>query len=226
MSGYPFVNVPITPSVASYLIASMFKGKTVHRGDIINTVTERHRELGGIVEGSVTSSVKKALQSMAKRGEVENLPAVGYWKVFVDDSVVEEAQQNAHFNTLQVTEEEHVSITAPSYQVVGSGDESIYLYWFESYKELAKLRDIPFWKCKVGRSSGSVVERINEQCGTSNPEKPIVGLVIKTLDSVKLEKLLHDVLKFKNKHVQDAVGKEWFITSPSEVLSIYYFLLI
>ena len=68
------------------------------------------------------------------------------------------------------------------------------------------------------------MDRINDQCGTSNAEAPIIGLVIYTDNSARLEKLLHDILKYKNNHVHDAVGREWFITSPNEVMLIYCFL--
>ena len=53
------------------------------------------------------------------------------------------------------------------------------------------------------------------------PEPPENRLVFKTDDLENLEQTLHNVLKFRGRHITDALGGNWFMTSPGEVEEIY-----
>jgi HTH-type transcriptional regulator/antitoxin HipB len=94
-------------------------------------------------------------------------------------------------------------------KVIGSGPESVYVYYFPSdYSP-------PSWPCKIGRSKGDPLVRIRAQ-QASMKERPLIPLVIKTDDSILLEAELHCSLTRC-----DAFGKEWFMTNPDEVERAY-----
>lgn len=225
MAKYMYDGFPLTPAVASSLIGQLFNGKDVKRSEIINKLMNHHIQSGGVKgNANITANVKIALQTLEKKGLALKLPIKGFWKILPNDihqlPIDDEEIQD---RTLVSMREQQKPIAV--YPIVGDGTESVYLYWFPSHKELATLKTEAVWKCKIGRSLGNVEERVNDQCGTSNAEAPIIGLVIKTPNCAELEEVLHKILKFKGKHVQDAVGKEWFLTSPNEVLLLYSVLL-
>lgn len=227
---YPFQGFTMTPSAAALLIKQRFAGKVVHRREIVDDVSKTHLQLGGVDGGANrVATVKKALQNLAGLGEAKNLAMKGYWTIgasndkMIPSASSEQDKKTKADCTLSATSDSHIEQS--SYHVIGQGEECVYLYWYPSFEELARVKNEKQWKCKLGRSTRDAMSRINEQCGTSSPEAPCIGLVIKSDKSQLLEKVLHDVLKFKTRHLSDGIGKEWFITSPNEVLSIYYFLL-
>ena len=67
-------------------------------------------------------------------------------------------------------------------------------------------------------------ERVRQQTDspTGLPESPQIGLIIKTDNAQGIERAIHSILSAKGKHKEDALGKEWFITSPEEVEEIYH----
>ena len=66
--------------------------------------------------------------------------------------------------------------------------------------------------------------RINQQI-TGMPERIIIGLVIRTNEPVKLESAIHRLLKHFDRHISDAPGTEWFLTSPDEIRELYNLLI-
>jgi len=44
---------------------------------------------------------------------------------------------------------------------------------------------------------------------------------MKCENSLLLESALHNILKLRNRWIENAPGTEWFITSPEEVESFY-----
>ena len=107
---------------------------------------------------------------------------------------------------------------------IGSGKSSVYLYYYPQYRESAESKGEKVWECKIGRTiHGEADGRIRGQA-TGLPESPKIGLHIKTDKEVKIEQIIHDILKLRGKHIEDAPGREWFQTSPSEVEEIYNFI--
>lgn len=94
-------------------------------------------------------------------------------------------------------------------RTIGSGSESVYVYYFPSQEADSS------WPCKIGRAKGDPIKRIRMQ-QASMQEQPIVALVIKTNDSGALESLIHSSLKKAS-----SFGREWFVTSPTEVEQIF-----
>ncbi|MDE0468554.1 MAG: GIY-YIG nuclease family protein [Candidatus Poribacteria bacterium] len=109
-------------------------------------------------------------------------------------------------------------------KTIGSGNSSVYLYYYPQYRESAESKGEKVWECKIGRTIHSEADgRIRDQA-TGLPEVPKIGLHIKTGKEKKIERIIHDVLKLRGKHIEEAPGTEWFLTSPSEVEEIYNFI--
>lgn len=118
-------------------------------------------------------------------------------------------------------EEEYIDI---EYKIYGKGENAVYLYYYECYRELAELKSEDIWPCKIGRTDRDPLVRILSQTSTALPEQPTVSFIIKTEDSLQLEKLIHSYLLLKNRKVQNSPGTEWFFTNSNEILSLLDFL--
>ena len=99
-------------------------------------------------------------------------------------------------------------------QTIGRGRQSVYLYYYQWDRDSAKS----VWECKIGRAE-CLQSRLRQQA--TDPEKFKLGLHIKTDRSKDIERIIHDVLKKREKHIGESVRTEWFRTSPSEVEKIY-----
>ena len=108
--------------------------------------------------------------------------------------------------------------------IIGEGPESVYVYYYPVYKKLARLQGKSNWPCKIGRTKGKVTGRVIGQ-GTALPETPRLAIVWKTDKSEKCEQLLHDFFKSVGKHMPEAPGHEWFVTTPEKILKYIRFLL-
>ena len=118
--------------------------------------------------------------------------------------------------------------TYPKY--LGTGSQEVYLFYFPTYREKAERERPPVWKqiredalwdCKIGETHDQDTKtRVKQQIGVS-PEKPIIALIMKTDDSKRLEKMIHEILKMWDRWIKE----EWFKTSPAEVERIHNFLL-
>ena len=106
-------------------------------------------------------------------------------------------------------------------RTIGSGNSSVYLYYYPQYKESAESKGEKVWQCKIGRTIDGEADRRIKSQATGLPESPMIGLHIKTDKEKKIERIIHDILKVGGKHIADAPGTEWFLTSPSEVEEIY-----
>ncbi|RKU24041.1 hypothetical protein C6503_02135 [Candidatus Poribacteria bacterium] len=109
-------------------------------------------------------------------------------------------------------------------RTIGSGKSSVYLYYYPQYRESAESKGEQVWACKIGKTIHNEADgRIRSQA-TGLPERPMIGLHIKTDRPKKIEDIIHDILKIRGKHIEEAPGREWFLTSPSEVEEIYNFI--
>ncbi|MCY4570174.1 MAG: GIY-YIG nuclease family protein [Candidatus Poribacteria bacterium] len=112
-------------------------------------------------------------------------------------------------------------VEASEVKEIGKGSESVYLYYFPTYRRYAELLKEPNYPCNVGRTEGVVTNRVSQQIGDQLPEKPQLALILRTDNCRWLEARIHAALKRKGKQIEDAIGEEWFMTAPSEVKSIY-----
>ena len=96
----------------------------------MNVVDETHQERGGLPsQAQRNNPVTLALSKMKREGRAEN-PRQGVW--FIPSS----PQDNESVDNEGVNSEE---INLDSERIVGSGDSSVYLYYFPAYKRLAEF---------------------------------------------------------------------------------------
>ena len=203
---YEYVERPLTPGIAKKLIQELFAGQTVQKQEIMRIVDETHRERGGLPARAKFPPVTMALTNMKREGLVEN-PSQGYWLIL--STTQEDASVNSEPDNLEPE------------KIIGSGKQSVYLYYYPAYRRLAELQSEEVWACKIGKARNDPLIRISSQTRTALPEYPTVGLIIKTDEIALMETTIQNILKLQGKHIQNAPGTEWFLTSPSEVETLY-----
>ncbi len=103
--------------------------------------------------------------------------------------------------------------TGKTCEVRGAGPRAVYLY---TDSRLDQLGD----KCtKIGRHHhsgiGDVAGRVAQQYATGNPGMPVLRFLFAVENDAALETYLHR--HFKDHHVKNGVGKEWFEVTAEEV---------
>lgn len=110
-----------------------------------------------------------------------------------------------------------------SERTIGSGRNSVYLYYYQWDRDSAESKGQSVWECKIGKAERPLQERLREQ--VTDPENFKLGLHIQTDNNpAEIEKLIHDELKERGQHIKRALRTEWFLTSPNEVEEIYNFI--
>ena len=193
---YKHVGKPLTQQIAKELVIEIFSGETgVQKKEIKQAVDETHTKRGGNLSTNEMHPVSGALSEMKKQGLADN-PTRGKWSIFSNPDVYP-----------------NDPVDSEAVRTLGNGENSVYLCYYPAYRCLAEYEGKEFWACKIGR--------FDSQARTEMPEPPEIRLIFKTDDPENLEQILHDILKFRGKHIENAPGKEWFMTSPSEVEGIY-----
>jgi len=205
---YEYVEKSLTPKIAQHLILELFAGQTVQKQEIMRIVDETHHERGGLPARAKFPPVPMALTNMKRERLVEN-PSQGYW--LIPSTTQEDDGVDSEPNNLDLEPE----------KIIGSGKQSVYLYYYPAYRRLAELRGEEVWTCKIGKARNDPLIRISSQTRTALPEYPTVGLIIKTNEFTLMETTIQNILKLQGKHMLDAPGREWFLTSPSEVETGY-----
>jgi len=211
---YTYKGLELTPNVFVDLLIRFFDGKQFDRQTAISVITSYHKQHGGVVKDgkSVVPVFKKATLKMKDCG-IQNV-GYGTWKL--------------NFREKKTTIIESQIKTEYSYsvdKVLGEGNNSVYLYYYDAYKELAEMKGMQSWECKIGRTDVEPLQRIIGQAGTCYPEFPHIALVMHCEDSSQLELAIHSILKVQKKNIESAPGKEWFITSPQEIEEIYFMIM-
>ena len=207
---YEYVEKPLTPGIAEKLIQELFAGQTVQKQEIMRIIEETHQERGGLPSrAQFNSPVTLALYNMRREGQASNPGPGNNW--LIPSSTQDDESVDPEPNNLDLDAE----------KIIGSGKQSVYLYYYPVYRRLAELEGEEVWACKIGRAKNDPLIRISSQTRTALPEDPKVGLIIKTDEFALMETTIQGILKLQGKHKQDAPGTEWFITSPSDVEQIY-----
>ena len=216
---YRYAGQPLTPGIAEDLILELFTGRITERQKIVDAVTRAHRDRGGLDARAKDTPrlVKKALSNMQRDGLAEN-PSFGQWRIMGPNPGTGVAAP-----TEVATEE--VTASLPSAEILtGEGDESVYLYCYETYRRLAEMEGRRLFPCKIGRSERDPLLRVLSQSSTALPEIPRIARLFKTHDSSALEAAIHSILSLRGREVEDSPGTEWFLTSPQEVDDIVRFV--
>lgn len=123
-----------------------------------------------------------------------------------------------------------IDAEAVAEQVIESADEDDsgdvefngWVYAF-SFPTIAKP-DQPF-PIKIGKTITDVDNRVNDQAkGSAVFEKPVIlgKWQVKRVGHAELA--VHNVLKARGKWIEDAPGREWFLTTVSEISSVIEFI--
>ena len=103
--------------------------------------------------------------------------------------------------------------------IIGDGEYEVYLYYYPSYKALAKLEGLQSFRCKIGSTIDHKKRFSTAQ--TDVPEMRKIAVIFKTDYPTELEKILHSTLIIQGKQLKDTPGREWFLTNPNEVINLY-----
>ena len=188
---YKYAGKPFTVTIAEELILELCAGETLKKSEIIKRVYhEHHLKHGG--------------------AEYEGSQSLG---LTFNDALNRNLKKRRGLATNEGTDYGHWIIKG-EFQSVDPPDEPtkgcVYIYYYPSYKELAKLKGEDKWPCKIGRTERDAETRIKEQ-GTGMPEHATREVVIKTDDPNSLEQTIRSLLKRKGWHIQDAPGDEWYL---------------
>ena len=212
MSEYKYEGIELTPKIFTELLILLFDGKQFDRTTAIETITKYHRDNGGILNKKEYIGVFKQSSKSLKSNGLSNI-TTGIWRLNYKTSEVKIIEKKTK-NTFKGTAD----------KVLGSGDNSVYVYYYDTYKKYAESCGNSIWECKIGRTDKNPLQRIFEQTGTCFPELPHIALILKCSDSLQLESALHNILKIRNRWLEKSPGVEWFLTSPMEIESLYYII--
>ena len=205
---YEYVEKPLTQRIAQHLILELFAGQTVQKQEMMRIVEETHQERGGLPsQAQRNNPVTLALYNMRQEGQATKLEENNNW--LISSSTQDDDSVDSEPDNLEPE------------KIIGSGKQSVYLYYYPAYRRLAELQDEEVWACKIGKAKNDPLIRISSQTRTALPEYPTVGLIIKTNEFTLMETTIQNILKLHKKHIQNAPGREWFLTSPSEVERVY-----
>ena len=213
MNEYKYAGVELTPNIFAELLILLFDGKQFKRTTAIEVITQYHHDGGGVLgKKEYVSVFKKACQNLSSSG----LSNIGYgtWRLNYEIPDVE-----------VIKEEVRDTFEYAADKTIGSGDNSVYVYYYDTYKKYAETCGYSIWECKIGRTDKDPLQRIFGQAGTCYPELPHIALIIKCSNSLQLESALHNILKLRNRWIENAPGTEWFLTSPAEAESFYHMIV-
>lgn len=108
-------------------------------------------------------------------------------------------------------------INTSNVKTMGVGHEWVYACSFPSQMNEGQF------PIKVGMTSRTdVLKRLDEQMtGTSMPEPASLLLLFKVENGMQAERALHKSLKNRHRHMDTAVGSEWFRTNPTELVELF-----
>jgi hypothetical protein len=236
-----FKGVPLTPKLAWQILPDVLAllpqdGSSFVRADFIEKLRYIAQTLGIIVdESKLTLQVKKVLSNAVKE-ELLYRPYEGALSYIVRNSDAKSANQFIDYtsppeNDTPTSDGLVKNVSSPSNQieieqVIGTGRQCVYCYYFPTYKRLAAKEKNLHYPIKIGFSKDLNPDaRILSQTSTALPESPIVALLIKTDDSAGLEKIIHSTLSFNRKNIKEARGEEWFLTNAEEIARVVNIIL-
>jgi hypothetical protein len=206
---------------------------------LVDRAVQEHLAQGGSRPSNPANKVWRVLNDLRHDGLVDN-PDQGYWRwtestrqgsskaeeVEADAEGCEEGEiLDAEADT-RGCEEGEIADLAGSLRPekeVGSGIECVYLYFNPNDRRLAELEGRDVWECKIGRTSSldAIPRILGQGVRTALSRLPTVGIVLRTDDSMELERALHSSLRLLEAEVPESPGSEWFLTSPARVEAWY-----
>lgn len=221
-------DAPLTPNFARRLIVSVLTeaGVPLKRDELAKRVLERHLKEGGTRgQQSPQMIVKKALGYLREDNKVEKADGFGRWRLLIKNGDLQGPSiSNEEFQESLEDEDDPYdqTIVPDGVQLepkkLGSGSESVYLYYHPNDYELAQLKGQNAWECKIGKTENAdPIKRIFGQgAKTARSRPPVIALILLTDDCAALERALHASLRLLDAQV-DSEGQEWFTTSPHRI---------
>lgn len=173
-----------------------------------------YRSLGG-QEGTIIEVEKiteKALTQLSEDGKAQQISKNEWEKYELWDLLSDKE--------IKQISEEKWRIPPACQQIFGKGEDWVYLYYFDREKAEAQDQGNEVWPCKIGRTEREPEKRIQEQIDEDS-DIPIIALLLRTDKPKVLERTIHGILTLRGVHLKHGQGKEWFLTSPNEVIDIY-----
>ena len=222
---YIYQGIELTAAIMAKMLKVFYSGKQFKRQEALKTIVDFHRDNGGLLEKKTYISTIKTALSKTLGDECIN-KSYGVWYLRPSDENENDVQSIVENNEGIIENEiiENESIQDEiqlSEKIIGDGDKAVYVYYYETYKQYALLQGKKAWECKVGRTDVDPIQRVLGQASTCYPESPHIALIIRCDNSNIIETTLHNILKLKGRWIENAPGKEWFITSPEEIEVIY-----
>ena len=209
------LGLPLTPKVARKIIVELFEPQPQWATKaLIEKVPQEHRQRDGIDgKDTIKNVINKALGYLKEDGCIQR-KGYGVWEWI---GAGPDAGDLAPAPLSAVLPDDKIKIE----QTLGEGPESVYVYYYDTDRELANFKGHPTWECKIG-NAGEPVSRILSQTKTSRHTLPVIALAIRSDDAEGLERLIHRLLRraglWKN---NDDCGDEWFMTNPEQVAVCY-----
>lgn len=191
MNNYRYTGQFLTPGVDAELIIELFAGQTVATQDIKRSVDQEHRNRGGLPSQAKRHHPVALALSMELRpaGRAKSI-SHGNWQIFSNPQVNEDGSPG-------ITTE---SANTQSAKIIGTGESSVYLYYYPTYCRLAMSEGKSVWPCKIGMAGYGAEIRVHSQVGTALPESPEIGIIIQTDEPELLEQTIQNILKLRGKH--------------------------
>lgn len=218
-----YSEVRLTGVVMEEILLKLSMPQLMTRQELLDLIIDYYTSHGGRALPNDPVSTFKHASSMMRKHNADNVyhPTAGLWRFGNHESEEDSSDCLETDLSIGIDTDDMLDSLIPD-KIVGDGNESVYMYYYDDCKDLAAFRNESHFKCKIGRTVFDPVERIKAQHGTSSHSKPHIALVIKCDNSSAVENLIHSFLMLQNRHIDDAPGTEWFFTSPDEVLDIYF----
>ena len=205
------------PIIRYWLWKEMESGRHYQIHELINLVIIAHMQAGGL-----RPTLKNVELEPRFRAAVGDLVTEGWAQYSVGK--VKGSDRELWVSVLKGgTPPEFQEKTAPVERqaevTIGTGPETVYGWYLPAYRQLATHRGEVRFPMKVGMTTGDPDERIRNHLGTA-PEKYALGFVWEVDHAHLLEKWLHIRLTLRKLHMPDALGQEWFRTTPDELREI------
>ena len=108
----------------------------------------------------------------------------------------------------------------------GVGENQVYLFYDPRDKQDAESMLKNVWACNIGSTTRPVEERVGEQTDQWTVT-PVIALIFRCVhenECREFESRIQNILKIFGRQRGDLKGREWFDTSPDEVVDIYKFI--
>ena len=138
---YKYKSLPLTPSIAEYIISVILGQDPMKREDIKNAVVEQHEKHGGLpARGNPLTVIKTALSNLKKSGKAESVHA-GYWRM--TETTVEDSVPNVYTTERLDRLEQSVGVLIAIYlNTSGPVDPTGYLKRGRHSQHLEKFKEL------------------------------------------------------------------------------------